>query len=136
MGLAPDSPYTRAAFDHRHKLASLRMEAMKQTISLALATVAIPTAVAGFGKLPHRETVPGAVFWVLSIVGMLAAILSLICGVLFLWRAPRWARDNPAATSFDEMLLDFTYPTAAVCLLIAAAVLIISAMVAFFTTAP
>ena len=77
--------YTRGEFDHRHKLTSLRMEAMKQTITLALATIAIPTAVAGLGMLPRHNTAPVAwgVFWLLSPLGLLAAILSLLCGVIF-----------------------------------------------------
>jgi hypothetical protein len=129
--------YTRE-FDDRHKLTGLRIEAMKQTITLSLATIAIPTAVAGLKMLPHRDTapVPWAVYWLLSVLGLLAAIISLLCGIIYLWRAPKWARDarsfspfHPAPAGkdaasfgekFSEKLLDITYPAAAIGMVIAA----------------
>ncbi len=139
MALPPaqiQDEYSREKFDHRHKLAGLRIEAMKQTITLALATIAIPTAVAGIGKLPHRDTVLGAIFFLLSLIGVIAAIVSLLLGVIFLWRAPRWARDNPAANSFAEGLLDFSYPAAAGSMVFAAMFQLIAAFLAISSSAP
>jgi hypothetical protein len=148
--------YTRAEFDHRHKLTGLRIEAMKQTITLSLATIAIPTAVAGLRMLPRHDTapVPWAVYWLLSLLGILSAILSLLCGIIYLWRAPKWARDarsfspfaappansNEAAGTiaekFSERLLDITYPAAAIGMVIAAIFFMIAAFVAFFVSPP
>lgn len=75
--------YNRGDFDHRHKLISLRIEAMKQTITLALATIAIPTVVAGLKMLPHHDTAPGAWagFWLFNLLGIVCAIISLFCGI-------------------------------------------------------
>jgi hypothetical protein len=114
------------------------MDAIKQTITLALATIAIPTAVAGLRLLPHRDTAPveWAMFWLLSLLGMLAAIASLFCGMLYLWRAPRWARDaTEAANAEGEALLDVTYPTAAIAMVVAATLFMVAAFIAFFVSA-
>lgn len=119
--------YSRDDSDNRHKLASLRVEAIKQTITLALASIAIPTALVGIGRLPRPDTAASCVFWALSVSGMLAAIASICCGALFLLSAPNWAKDRTR-----ERLLDITYAATPTLMAAAAALLIVGAFVAFF----
>ena len=95
--------YTRGDFDHRHKLTGLRMEAMKQTIAIAVGALAIPTAVYGLKMLPGYQAHPGAatLFWLFTIIGVIVSIVALASGTIFLWRAPKWAKEadgNPPAT--------------------------------------
>ena len=126
--------YDRSDFDHRHKLTSLRMDAIKQTITLALAIMAIPTAVAALKMLPDYKTSPrvSTIFWMFISLGILSAIVSLFSVILFLWRAPRWTRDTTINSSPYEALLDITYPTAAISMVIAAIFFIIAAFLAFW----
>ena len=118
------TPYDRDNFDHRHKLATLRVEAMKQVILLALASMAILTALAGAGFLPHG----GGSFWTLSAIGVLLDSLSAFSAIIFLTSAPNFVQHLER-----EFLLNTAYVAAVILMVSGTISLIVAALVAFFS---
>ena len=87
-------------FEHRLEITRLRVTVIHHTITLALATTAIPIVLAGLFDV-HKL---GGCFWTVTLVGWLALGLSMSSGVVFLSQVPRWARDRAR-----DIITDGTY---------------------------
>jgi hypothetical protein len=85
----------------------MRTDATKQVIVLGLALIAVPTSIVGLGVRPGLGTSFSGAYWTLNVIGIIAAIVSVGSGTLFLLSAPNWAKERKR-----EKLLDCTYVVA------------------------
>jgi membrane protease YdiL (CAAX protease family) len=119
--------YNRESFDDRVSLTTLRTDATKQVIVLALALIAVPTSIVGLGVRLGLGTSLSAVYWTLNVVGILAAIVSVAGGGIFLLSAPNWAKNKER-----ETILDYSYVVAPVGMIVSALFVALGTLVAIF----
>jgi len=114
-------------FDQRVSLTTLRTDATKQVIVLALALIAVPTSIVGLGVRLDLGTSFSAIYWTLNVLGIFAAIISAGSGGIFLLSAPNWAKNKER-----EKILDYSYVIAPVGMIVSAFFVALGTLVAIF----
>jgi hypothetical protein len=119
--------YDRENFDHRAALTGLRTDATKQVIVLALALIAVPASIVGLGVRPDLGASLTAVYWTLNVIGIVAAVISVGSGGIFLLSVPNWVKDKTR-----EKIVDCAYVIAPSGMIVSALFVALGTLVAIF----